>query len=354
MLKNMTEVSATETEDVVSILKDKYRDKAVKFYEKDGHYDLIFTSEFESADQSTAVYADLLVDMKDADKTKEIHVWINSQGGDCSTLMLIDQQLDEFEYVVTIGTGEIDSAGFMLWLKGDERYLSPKTFCMYHGLSTGMFGKADEMKDFGSFIERYQTLFEESAKGILTDAEIEKGRYTEVWILGQELINRGVALPFKKYSERTVPVLVEAYKIGDSAYFRDDKGTFHPAEISAESYTKKELMKMLQVASISFSLDKACEELGHEFTSFFNDWISMKARVINGDGWISNSCLLEDWECFSEEKLSLDELKAKIARWVEIVGSGLKFDAVVVKGKRNGFSITSDSGASVSIKKVDN
>lgn len=351
MAKNMSEVVQTDSDDIMSLMKDKYRDKAVKFYEKDGHYDLIFTSEFEPADQSTAVYADLLIDLKNANKTKEVHVWINSQGGDCSTLMLIDQQLDEFEYVVTIGTGEIDSAGFMLWLKGDERYLSPKTFCMYHGLSTGSFGKADEMKEFGSFIERYQTLFEETARGILTDKEIERGRYTQVWLLGGELIERGVAIPFSKFSERITPVAVEAYRIGDCAYFRDDKGTFHPAEISDESYTKKELMALLQSSRISVAMDRASEELGIEFTSFFNDWVSMKVRVINGDGWMSDACLLEDWECYSEEKLSIDELKVKVSRWVEIVGSGLKFESPVVKGKRNGFRIVTTDGDSIDIKK---
>jgi ATP-dependent protease ClpP protease subunit len=40
----------------------------------------------------------------------------------------------------------------MFWTLGDERYIYPKTFCMYHSMSSGMFGKTKEIKDFGNFI----------------------------------------------------------------------------------------------------------------------------------------------------------------------------------------------------------
>jgi ATP-dependent protease ClpP protease subunit len=63
-------------------------------------------------------------------------------------------------------------------------------------MSSGMFGKTREMKDYGNFIERYQELFIENMvqKNILTEDEIEKGKLTQVWLLGKDLIERGAAI----------------------------------------------------------------------------------------------------------------------------------------------------------------
>lgn len=319
-------------------LLDKYADKSIKFYDMNDRYDLIFSSDFESADQVASIYSDLLIDLKEADKNKELHIWINSQGGSCSTLILLMQQIQEFEYVITIGTGEIDSCGFILWCLGDERYLGQLTFCMYHGISSGNFAKANEMQEYGIFIEKYQTLFEEivKEKNILTEEELKTGRYTEKWYLGKELIERGVSYDFVNYKSRIRFERIEALRLGEQFFIRDVHGFYYECELISDGKRKKDLFGEMIKESLENKYEDIEQELGEEFLLFFENWLKLKSRILNGDGFFTNNDLLESYSGMYEP-ISIDELKNKIKIWAKTFK--FEFKANVKKDGNDGFKL---------------
>lgn len=186
--------------------KDKYSNKAIRFLDKNTHYELIFTDEFPSSGRFNSVITDILIDLKEAVKTKELHIFINSIGGVLTTLTALMQQIREFEYIVTVVMGEADSAGFMLWALGDEKYCSKYSQLMYHSASTLMEGKLSELANYSEhMMDSMQIIAEElHIEDLLTKEEIEKGEHTEVWISGKELINRGKAKDYSEYVNREI------------------------------------------------------------------------------------------------------------------------------------------------------
>lgn len=318
----------------------KYDGKPIKFIDKKDHYELIFVSSFNPSDEQFPIYNDLLIDLKEADKTKEIHIWINSQGGSVSTLMLLTQLIEQFEYIVTIGTGEIDSCGFMLWAIGDERYLHPKSFCMYHSMSSGNHGKTEQLKNFGIFIERYQQFFAEDLikKTILTQEEFKQGKFTQIWLLGMDLIERGAAINYSEYKNRQSMMKIEGFKMDESFYVKDVQGKYYECLLISNGQEKRELMKtyLQNLKTNQKKTNEIVEKIGQEFIDFVQDWIRLKGRVLQGDGFISNDLLYEDY-CGMCEPITLTEIKKKLKEWCQLVG--LQYINSVKKNNKKGFSI---------------
>lgn len=304
---------AFEKQMLSEIKIDKYADKAIKFYDMQERYDLIFSSDFESADQTSIIYSDLLLDLKQADKTKELHIWINSQGGVCSTLILLMQQIQQFEYVVTIGTGQIDSCGFMLWCLGDERYLGKLTFCMYHAISSGSFGKANQMQQFGAFIEKYQSLFEQivRSKGILNDEQLNKGKYTQMYFLGKQLIDRGVSFDFDNFKNRLKLQKIQAFKVFGDIYIKDNQNNYHLCHVENDFMNKKQLLLDYLKQQYSTEYDQFVENLGQQFLVFFENFIKIKSRLLKNGGFISNEQLQKSYSDMFQP-IPLEQLKKKI------------------------------------------
>lgn len=319
---------------------DKYREKTIKFYDKGTHYDLIFCGDFDQVNKEYPVYSDLLYDLKQAQKQKQIHVWIHSCGGSVSTLVALTQQLEEFEYVVTIGLGQIDSAGFNLWCLGDERYLSPSTLCMYHAMSSGLCGKSDEIKDYGDVLKKYQSFFEQNMNGILTEEQIGRGRYTQIWILGKDLIERGVAYNYTNYKKRQMPISLVSYKVGDECYIKTNQGLYDKIQTVQSGLTRKEMMSSHLYDQKEYqSYLKAREQIGEQFIHFFKMFLDTKLRVLSNDGFFSNNYLMQSWNYFSETKMTLEELKDSIQKWVQYFGKNICFERELVSGKKKGFGV---------------
>lgn len=320
--------------------RDKYDGKPIKFMDRKDHYELIFTSDFTYPDQQNPLYNDLLIDLKDADKSKEIHIWISSQGGCVTTLMLLSQLIEQFEYIVTIGTGEIDSCGFQFWSMGDQRYLYPKTFCMYHSMSSGTFGKTQEIKEYGNFIERYQQIFIQNmlSKNILTEEEIEKGKLTQVWLLGKDLIERGAAIDYSEYKNRQSMTKIEGFKMDEAFYVKDVQGKYYQCVLVSVGQQKRQLMKMY-LQNLQQNQNKSnniVEKVGEQFLEFVQSWIRMKGRVLDGDGFITNDQLYQSY-CGMFEPIPLEKIKKKLKDWCQLVN--LEYVNSVTKDKRKGFSI---------------
>lgn len=236
--------------------EDKYKDKLIKFIDKGNRYELIFSDYFQHTSnglgesQTNTVLTDLIVDLKEADKNKEIHIFVGSYGGYVTTLNMLLQQISQFNHKVGINLGYACSCGFMLLAYCDEIYASPYSMFMYHSMSSIAIGKISELKNTVDFDQKWQKLLIEKSRihQLLTEDELKLGETTEVWLTGQDLIDRNVVLPYEQYLTR-VPIVPDDhsfYVIKDQVY-RKEKDKF----ILYKASGKKELsyQDMIQLNS---------------------------------------------------------------------------------------------------------
>ena len=220
---------ATEKND----LMEKYANKALKFYKKDDHYELVFMDDFitpssgsyENGKEYTLI-SEVVTDMHHADHHLELHVIINSYGGELGALAMLIESIREFEYTVAVCTGYACSAGFMLFSACDELYASPIASFVYHEPSSFTFGKLNEIRSQTDHTEElFKILMRRtSIQDILTEDELVSGKTTEVWLTGQELIDRGVVNDIVEYTTRKTPAPIKgnAYMVGKYVYVKKD------------------------------------------------------------------------------------------------------------------------------------
>ena len=202
---------------------DKYDNKAIRWLDKGSHYELIFTDDFYTPSSTgagkqgpgpfppifgNALLTDIILDMRDGVKEKEVHVFVGSFGGEVAALNMILQQLLTYQYRVGINLGTACSCGWMLLFACHERYVSPFSQAMYHDISTVCGGKHTELQRNAEFMGRWQKellKITDTAK-VLTEKELELGRTSEVWLTGRELIDRGAARDYAEYQNRVIPM----------------------------------------------------------------------------------------------------------------------------------------------------
>jgi ATP-dependent protease ClpP protease subunit len=202
---------------------DKYDNKAIRWLDKGSHYELIFTDDFVTPSSTgagkqgpglfppifgSALLTDIILDMRDGIKEKEVHVFVGSFGGEVAALNMILQQLLTYHYRVGINLGTACSCGWMLLFACHERYVSPFSQAMYHDISTVCGGKHTELQRNAEFMGRWQKellKITDTAK-VLTEKELELGRTSEVWLTGRELIDRGAARDYEEYQNRVIPM----------------------------------------------------------------------------------------------------------------------------------------------------
>ena len=148
---------------------NNYSNKSIQFYKKDNRYILIFADAFFSPSKENFIIADLYKDLQEADKKCEIHIFIDSPGGDCGTLEMLASEIRKFAQVVTICRANAMSAGFLLWLIGDERYVSASAALMFHqmGYSGWLDMKSYEVKNWNEFSLKLN-------KQLLKEFQVEK------------------------------------------------------------------------------------------------------------------------------------------------------------------------------------
>lgn len=200
---------------------DKYDNQTVRWLDKRDHYELIFTDDFITPSSSgvrqgsfqfprpgNALLTDIIMDMREGDKDKEVHVFVGSFGGEVAALNMILQQLLTYEHRVGINLGTACSCGWMLLFACQERYVSPFSQAMYHDISCFCGGKHSELQLSAEFMGRWQKELLEitDTVNVLTAKELELGRTTEVWLTGRELIDRGAASDYSCYLTRRIPV----------------------------------------------------------------------------------------------------------------------------------------------------
>ena len=185
---------------------NNYSNKSIQFYKKDNRYILIFADVFFPSSKEDFVITDLYKDLQEADKKCEIHIFIDSPGGDCSTLEMLASEIRKFAQVITVCRGHAMSAGFLLWLIGDERYVTPGAALMFHEAThLGWLDiKTKEVKNWNEFSLKLnkQLLKEFQVEDFLTADELKLGETSEVWFTGQDMIDRKLALPYDNYNHR--------------------------------------------------------------------------------------------------------------------------------------------------------
>lgn len=212
----------------------KYDGKPIKFLDKKDHYELIFMDFFktvsnEKMENGIPIMADLLMDMKEADHSKEIHVFVGSYGGEVCALNMLLQQLLLFPHRVGISVGWACSCGWMLLFSCQERYLAPFSMNCFHSMSSLAYGKVEEMKNMNKFDEEWwKILLSNTDTSFLTEEEKKLAETSEVYLTGEELISRGACKDYREYAMRSIPQQKTSgvYEVGRALYVKNSNGMY--------------------------------------------------------------------------------------------------------------------------------
>lgn len=181
-----------------------YDNQAIQFFQKDNKYILMYNDFFNETETPDFIQTQLVKDLINADKNKELHIFINSPGGSINTLLQLTEFCKQFKYIVTICNGAAYSAGFYLWSLGQERYTIELAEFLYHGIGWGSFSNRIEniKKEAELIAERSINLLKYYNIDFLTISEEKEGQSNDVFFLGKELIKRKAALPYDAYLNR--------------------------------------------------------------------------------------------------------------------------------------------------------
>ena len=153
-----------------------------------------------------------------------LEITLNSPGGNLNTTVDIASIITKFNYIVTIGKGEIASAAFMLWTMGDIRVVTSYSMYMAHRESYGMYGKTSEHRDAAvTFGKVYEEMFEQCFGDLLTDKEKNIAERSETWISYKDLLDRPGVISYDDYIAPKNPYSIsELYTNEDGKMFMYD------------------------------------------------------------------------------------------------------------------------------------
>ena len=236
---------------------NKYDNRAIRWLDEGDHYELIFTDDFVTPSSGfwdgpigvgNSQLTDILLDMRAGKKSKEVHVFVGSFGGEVAALNMILQQLLTYEYRVGINLGTACSCGWILLFACQERYVSPFSQAMYHDIAHVAYGKHSEIQRSAehSYKWQQQLLKATDADKVLTERELELGKTTEVWFTGQELIERGVAKDYSEYLKRPMPVMGPHIWAIDGKFFIRGANGWSEVSISQNHISYSEIRRLLE------------------------------------------------------------------------------------------------------------
>lgn len=157
-----------------------------------------------------------------SEKVSQCLIYINSPGGSVSTLVELLSILKKFDTVITVATGEVASAGFMLWCSGDVRVVQEYCSVMCHRESFGNpDAKTDNHLDMANYTNAvYGAMVRDLCGGVLNEMEMEKIRYAEVFLTSEELIAREYAISWDQFiqADTEEPTPTVSIKIDGDEY----------------------------------------------------------------------------------------------------------------------------------------
>lgn len=201
--------------------------ETIKLYQLDDRYELYMFGTFEdSADNS--LYIDVIRGLNNADHSRELHVFINSYGGNIDTLSMLLSAISQFSWVVTIAMGTVMSSGFILWCMAPERYASPITSFLHHAWSSHMWGSRSHIEGITKMNTRRDDILDEvvGVAQVLTEEELKKAKDADVFLLGETLLERGVCNHIDNYYTRPKFEVGNHVILGDEMFIQEKNGTF--------------------------------------------------------------------------------------------------------------------------------
>lgn len=166
---------------------------------------------------------------KMSQKYDNIEVTINTPGGSLDTTTDIIQLLRKFISITTIGVSSVASAGTIIWGIGTVRVIAPYTTFMFHRETYSYYGKTSEHRSFAAISEKVnRKLFDETVSGFLTESELSVIENTELWLAGEEMIDRGFAISTEQFKNPVILHKDSYYVVPDHGSMEDFTFMVHP------------------------------------------------------------------------------------------------------------------------------
>jgi len=131
--------------------------------------------------------------------TKEIEVWIRSNGGMVEDgFALVDVMMSRDYIVKTIGVGYVSSMAVLLLAAGTKghRYIAPNTSSMVHQIMWGSHGAIDEMAMRQAQSKKLQEKYV-AVLGQVTNRTVKQWDKiltpNETWLTAEEVVKLGIA-----------------------------------------------------------------------------------------------------------------------------------------------------------------
>lgn len=200
MTKKLTAEFEDDFTDMDGVLDTSLPDPAmVEFYRRLQKREILWNADIDDSTVDVALYIKKWnaedKDIKPEDR-KPIKIFINSDGGSVDTVFhVIDMIQLSKTPVYTIGMGRCYSAGGLLLMAGNKRYIFSHTSCLIHDGSSGAIGSIGKMLDNLEFTKRLE---EKMKQYILTNTNITEEmydlNYRRDWFLfSDEMIELGIA-----------------------------------------------------------------------------------------------------------------------------------------------------------------
>lgn len=131
-----------------------------------------------------------------AEQRNPIKIFINSDGGSVDTVLhIIDMIYLSKTPVYTIGMGRVYSAGVLLLMAGQKRYIFQHTSCLIHDGSSGAIGSIGKMLDNLEFTKELEKRMKQY---ILSSTRISEEQYDQNYrrdwfMFSEEMIELGIA-----------------------------------------------------------------------------------------------------------------------------------------------------------------
>jgi len=157
------------TEDIES---DYYTVKTKTKITKHYRYDIYISNQITKPCE----YIELLHILKVATADDEIHIYINSGGGYCSSTTQITNAMKNcLAHIVCHAEGIVASCATWIFLAGDSFVIEEDIEFMCHYYSGGTYGKGNELEIGAKFSKKYwHNKFKKIYKGFLTDEESQQ------------------------------------------------------------------------------------------------------------------------------------------------------------------------------------
>lgn len=176
----------------------------------------------------------------------EIHVFINSYGGEVAEGLAIYNALKRHKAkVTTYCDGFACSIASVIFMAGDERVMNESSLLMIHNAWTMAVGNSEELRKQADDLEKITQASVEAYKShsSLTEKEIKNLMDNETWILPTEALEYGFATKIEKPENKNASQnaflqlldIIKAHQAKEADEAEDDEGKEEPDDTGADT-----------------------------------------------------------------------------------------------------------------------